>query len=187
MADYRPPQRVIPARILTPTGWIQGHFHVPRLHSFLDFVAQPSPFFNLTDVTVPRAPEPLAFLALRRSAARVVLPTCDERRLFLRDPPNASVRAVTCLLEAGAVSGRLAIPPHLRVSDYLAHHAGFLQLRGVTLGFADAHAGVAFLNASALIAVSDARAAAEERGASVPVEVAAPDDVPLHAIAAPRR
>jgi hypothetical protein len=177
MPEYRPPQRVVPARILTPSGWIQGSFHVPRMQSFLEFVSQPSRFFTLTGVVLGASKRQVPFLALRRSAAAIVVPACDERRLLLaQEPPNAVLRDVTCVLEVGTVSGRLRVPPHLRVSDYLAHGAGFLLLRAAEIG--GAAAPTVLINASGLVAVSDVRpiAPAEEpaRAAEAGAEAAAP-------------
>jgi len=164
MPEYRP-QWVLPARILTPSGWMRGSLHAPRIQSFLEFLAQPAPFFSLTGVELASSQRVLPFLALRRSAANVIVPACDEQRLLLaREPPNGIARLVTCVLEAGTVVGRLAVPPHLRVSDYLAHNSGFLIVRDADLGLAGVLAPIVFLNAGALVAVSDARPLAAEAG-----------------------
>jgi hypothetical protein len=156
MPEYRPPQRVVRARVLTPSGWIRGSFHVPRMHSFHDFLGQRAPFFNLTEVALAARGAELPFLALRRSAARLIVPSADERRLLVAPPPpNAVERTVTCVLDAYAVSGRIALPSQLRVSDYLSHHSGFIQLREADLGQANERTSVVFLNVAALVAVSE--------------------------------
>ncbi|MFL5262514.1 MAG: hypothetical protein ACJ79L_08945 [Anaeromyxobacteraceae bacterium] len=156
MPEYRPPQRVIRARILTPSGWIRGSFHVPRMQSFHDFLGQRGPFFNLTEVAIAARGAELPYLALRRSAVRVIVPSIDERRLLVSAAqPGAVERTVTCVLDAYAVSGRVAVPAHLRVSDYLAHHSGFIQLRDADLGQGHERTSVVFLNVAALVAVSE--------------------------------
>jgi hypothetical protein len=164
--EYRPPQRILPARILTPSGWMRGTFHVPRMQSLLDFVSQQAPFFSLTGVELASSQIVMPFVALRRSAANLIVPACDERSLLLaREQPNAVVLTVTCVLEAGTVSGRLAVPPHLRVSDYLAHSAGFLVMRDADLGLAGVLAPIVLVNAGALVALSDSAPAAAAEAA----------------------
>jgi hypothetical protein len=183
MPEYRPPQRVVPARILTPSGWIQGSFHVPRMQSFVEFLSQPSRFFTLTGVVLGASKRQVPFLALRRSAAAIVVPACDERRLLLaQEPPNAALRDVTCVLDVGTVSGRLRVPPHLRVSDYLAHGAGFLLLRAADVG--GAAAPIVLINASGLVAVSDVRPSAPaEEPAHTAADAGAEAAAPVAAVA----
>jgi hypothetical protein len=60
------------------------------------------------------------------------------------------------------VCGTLTLPPHQRVSDHLAHRPGFIVLRDVELGPARQRAPLAFVNASALVAVAELRADAAE-------------------------
>lgn len=157
MAEYRPPQRRIPARILTPAGWINGTFHLAKLHSFTDFLNANTPFFTLTDVVLPVAKEPVPFVGLRRNAARLVLPVADEEFLLL--PPQqgeTDEHVVHCLLEAGFLSGRLTVKKRLRVSDFLAHQSGFMMLRDCALGEARTPAPLAFVNAQAVVGLGDA-------------------------------
>ena len=156
MPEYRPPQRTIPARILTPAGWMTGTFHLSRLHSFLDYASQSASFFTLTRVTLPGQTDALPFLALRRSAARVILPSCDESQLMLAPPPGETdEHKVRCMLEAGVLSGLLTLKRRVRVSDFLAHHVGFLMLRDCQLGEARIAAPIAFVNSSAVVAIGD--------------------------------
>lgn len=156
MPEYRPPQRTIPARILTPAGWMTGTFHVSRLHSFLDYASQAASFFTLTHVTLPGQKDALPFLALRRSAARVILPSCDESQLMLSPPQGETdEHKVRCMLEAGVLSGMLTLKRRVRVSDFLAHHVGYLMLRDCLLGEARISAPVAFVSSSAVVAIAD--------------------------------
>jgi hypothetical protein len=154
--EYRPPQRTIPARILTPAGWMTGTFHVSRLHSFLDYARQTASFFTLTKVTLPGQKDALPFLALRRSAARVILPSCDESQLMLSPPQGETdEHKVRCMLEAGVLSGMLTLKRRVRVSDFLAHHVGYLMLRDCLLGEARIEAPIAFVSSSAVVAIGD--------------------------------
>lgn len=156
MPEYRPPQRTIPARILTPAGWMTGTFHVSRLHSFLDFASQSNSFFTLTQVTMPGQKDSLPFLALRRSAARVILPSCDESQLMLSPPQGETdEHKVRCMLEAGVLAGKLTLKKRVRVSDFLAHHVGYLMLRDCELGEAKIAAPIAFVNSGAVVAIGD--------------------------------
>lgn len=156
MPEYRPPQRTIPARILTPAGWMTGTFHVSRLHSFLDYASQTASFFTLTHVTLPGQKDALPFLALRRSAARIILPSCDESQLMLAPPQGETdEHKVRCMLDAGVLSGLLTLKKRVRVSDFLAHHVGYLLLRDCELGESHIPAPIAFVNSSAVVAIGD--------------------------------
>jgi hypothetical protein len=156
MPPYHPPQRVLPARILTASGWLRARLHVPRLHALSDYLGHPSPYLPLTNVVLPGSLHEAPFLALRRSAALVVLPACDERRLLLARPPEGAVgHQVTCVFSAGAVCGRMDLPPHTRVSDFLAHHLGFILLREADVGPARTRVPLLFVNASAILAVAE--------------------------------
>jgi hypothetical protein len=154
--DYRPPQRTITARILSPAGWITGTFHLSKLHSFADFLNTSTPFFTLTQVAVPGAAQPAPFVGLRRTAARLILPQAEEADLLLAPPKGeADERNVHCLLEAGSLSGRVSIQKRLRVSDFLAHQTGFILLRDCALGEARTPAPTAFVNAQAVVGIGD--------------------------------
>jgi hypothetical protein len=133
-----------------------GTFHVSRLHSFLDYASQTSSFFTLTGVTLPGQKDALPFLALRRSAARVILPSCDESQLMLSPAQGETDEyKVRCMLEAGALTGLLTLKKRVRVSDFLAHHVGYLMLRDCQLGEALIAAPIAFVSSGAVVAISD--------------------------------
>jgi hypothetical protein len=156
LAEYRPPQRRIPARILTPAGWISGTFHLAKLHSLTDFLNANTPFFTLTDVLMPGGKEPAPFLGLRRNAVRLVLPICEEEYLLLpAQQGEIDEHVVHCLLEAGFLTGRLTVKKRLRVSDFLSHQSGFMMLRDCALGEARTPAPLAFVNAQAVVGLGD--------------------------------
>ncbi len=168
---YRPPQRSISAWILTASRWIRGTFHLPRLHSFLDYLGREAAFFRLTDVELdgdgPQAP----FFALRRNSAVIIAPECPEEDLKLEAPPGAMPHPVDCLLETGMVSGLLALLPNVRVSDYLMHQEGFVVLRAASFppgGLSPpGPTSILFVNARALVGV-------RERNPSTPAVERAP-------------
>jgi hypothetical protein len=154
--EYRPPQRTIPARVLTPAGWISGTFHLAKLHSFTDFLSANTPFYTLTSAVLPAAKAPVRFIGLRRSAARVILPLCDEANLLLVPPQNETdEHRVHCLLEAGSLIGTLAVKKRLRLSDFLSHQTGFVMLRDCALGEARTAAPLAFVNAQSLVGMGE--------------------------------
>lgn len=154
--EYRPPQRTLPARILTPAGWINGTFHLAKLHSFMDYLNANTAFYTLTDVVLPAVKKPAKFIGLRRSAARLVLPIGDESQLLLGPPPaDATDERVYCLLEAGFLTGTLALKKRLRVSDHLAHQTGFMLLRNCALGDAATPAPICFVNSQAVVGMGD--------------------------------
>jgi hypothetical protein len=156
MSEYRPPQRTIPARILTPAGWIAGTFHVAKLHSFADFLAASTAFYTLTEVVLPTLKSPAPFVGLRRSAARLILPLSDEAQLLLApQPPDLEAKRVYCLLEAGFLAGTLAVKQRLRLSDHLSIQSGFMLLRDCALGEAKTPAPLAFVNAQAIVGIGE--------------------------------
>lgn len=165
MPVYHPPQRAVGAHVLSLASWIRATFHVPKPHVFDDHLARGRTFFTLTDAALGAGP-PIPFLALRASAAHVVVPDAAEEPLL---PPPASgtrPREVSCYLEHVALHGTLDLMPGVRTSDFFAHQDGFIKLRRCRVvppipGLAEPIA-VAFVNARAVVAV------AEEGGATTP-------------------
>jgi len=168
MSSYRPQQRVIPARVLTPNGWLRGSIHLPRFHSVIEFLAQGSPYLTLTGVATAGREE-LPFVAIRRSAALLVLPCCDERQLLLAATPGARHRRVVCVLPCGAVTATVAIESPLRLSDWLSCQESFFAVRDVDLGPAGTRAPLALVNAGALLSVAELPAEAQPSAEVVPL------------------
>lgn len=179
MGAYHPPQRAIRAAVLTSARWIHATFHLPRLHAFDDHLARGRTFLPLTQVGFDLG-EPVAFLALRRSAAVVVAPECRPQMLLLASPADVQPRHVTCHLERVSVRGSLDLRPAVRTSDFLAHQDGFIALRDCTLvppiPGRDERLPVVFVNARAIVAVAEERPPAA--AAHEPVVAAAPPPVP---------
>lgn len=159
LSAYRPPQRSIAARILTAPRWIRGTFHLPKLHSFLEYLGREAAFYRLTGVSLDEEGPELPFFALRCSSAAIIVPECREEELKLDAVPGAMPHPVDCLLETGMASGLLALLPNVRVSDYLMHQGGFVVLRAVTFPprplSPPGPAEVVFINARALVGVRE--------------------------------
>lgn len=175
---YHPPQRVVPALVLSLARWIRGTFHPPKLHSFEDHLARGRTFFTLTDVSLVSGP-PLPYLALRVAATHLVVPQVPERELLLQPVSGTSPREVSCYLEHVAVHGSLDVLPGVRTSDFFAHQEGFIALRRCRL--VPALAGLAepipvlFVNARSIVAVAEHSTRA---GAERAVETATRTPVP---------
>lgn len=155
---YHPPQRAVGAFILSLSRWIRATFHLPKLHAFEEHLARGRAFFSLTNVSLGVGP-PLEFLALRASAAHLVVPERADRELSLAPAPDVRPRDVSCYLEHVAVHGTLELLPGIRTSDFLAHQDGFILLRTCTIvpplqGRPEPHP-VVFVNARAIVAVAD--------------------------------
>jgi len=150
----RPEQRKVTARIYTPSGWILATFHVPTGQGFTDFLNASKDFFALTEVQLPRQTKPLAFLALQRTAAILLMPEDRE----IGEPEDGSVtHQVSCLLEGGVLMGALRLPESMRVSDHLMDRSSrFLVLRDCTVGL-DAAGGNASVEAASVAIVNSGR------------------------------
>lgn len=177
--SYHPPQRATPAFIFSLDRWIRGTFHLAKLHAFEDHLARDRAFFPLTEVALGQGTV-LAFLALRASAAHLVVPEGAERELLRSGAPasDARSREVSCYLERVAVHGILELPPGVRTSDYLANRDGFIALRGCRIvaplpGRPEPHA-VVFVNAGAILAVAEEGGRVAEHGPEAPGKTDAP-------------
>jgi hypothetical protein len=125
------------------------------MHSFADHLAS-LPLFNVTNAMLPGAGEPLPFLALRRDAMGVVVPSDDESRLLLAPPTGErSTHVVTCLLPWGTVTGELELLANVRVSDYLLHQQGFICLRNAQPAGGGELLPLVLINARSLVGVSE--------------------------------
>lgn len=166
MTPYVPPQREVPALVLSVSRWLRATFHLPQRHAFDDHLGKGRSFYPLTDVAFT-ADSTLPFLALRASAVHVVVPEVAEKALLLSSPAGAKPREVSCYLENLAVHGKLELLPGVRTSDFLAHQEGFITLRTCRIvpavpGFAEP-VPVLFLNALAVVGVTEEGEAAEVR------------------------
>jgi hypothetical protein len=166
---YHPPQRAVGAWVLSVARWMRCTFHLPEPHAFDDYLHQGRAFLPLTDVAIGTA-APLPFLALRGSAAQVVVPEAPEDRLHL-SPQAGTPRLVSVYLEHVAVHGMLRLQPGVRTSDFFGHHEGYVALRDCRIvppaeGMAEL-LPLAFVHARAIVAVA-------EEGGTVAVDGAPP-------------
>lgn len=149
------PQKKIPSRIYTPSGFILGTFHVSERQSLVSHL-ESNDFFTLTDVTLPRQSRPLPFLALQRSATLLVVPSGAEPVTGIE---GGVVHQVSCLLSGGVVMGALRLPDKERVSDHLMGTKGFVVLRDCTIGVDESGrveaTQVALVNARAVVGVAE--------------------------------
>lgn len=155
---YHPPQRAIAASILSLDHWFRATFHLPKLHAFEEHLARGRNFFSLTNVAFDRGAV-LEFMALRASAAHLVVPEVAERELRLQPASGTEPREVSCYLEHVAVHGTIELRRDLRTSDFLAHKRGFIILRSCRIVPALPRRAeplpVVFVNANAIIAVAE--------------------------------
>lgn len=162
---YHPPQRAVGAFILSLDHWIRATFHLSRLHAFEEHLARGRAFFSLTNVVIGGGTV-LDFLALRASAAHLVIPELMERELHAPPAAGARARDVSCYLENVAVHGTLELLPGVRTSDFLAHQDGFIPLRACRivppLAGRPEPLPVVFVNAEAILAVAEEAAAVGE-------------------------
>ncbi len=160
MTGYRPPQRAVRAAVLCGARWLEGTFHVPRLHAFDDHLSNAHPFLVLTDVLLGAGP-PKPVLALRAAVAQVVVPREPVEALLLNEVPNARLRKVTCYLERVALHGSVALLPGVRTSDFLAHQDGFITLRACRMVPALSDQGeppaTVLVNSASVVAVAEDR------------------------------
>lgn len=125
-----PEQRAVPARILTPRGWIQGTFHPPKTAHILDYLNRAGPYVNITEVTSGPSEHVLPYLSIQRAAISLVLP--DEPVPLVAGAMTNRHR-VYCLLAEGSVMATLDVRTQVRVSDYFMNRTGFVPLRDVQL------------------------------------------------------
>lgn len=154
---YHPPQRAVGSCCFVSSRWIQGTFHLSKLHGFDDHLRKLRTFFPLTEVDLGAGPLP--FLAVRASAIQAVAPTVREEELLLSPVAGAAPRAVSCYLDHLAIHGTLDLLAGVRTSDFLGHQDGFIPLRGCRVvpgapGLPEPLA-VVFVNARAIVAVAE--------------------------------
>jgi hypothetical protein len=153
---YKPPQATLVAQVRTAAGEVRATFHIPKDHSFVDHLARFA-FWNLTDVTLPGAKDPLPFFSLRSAAALIVIPEGNEAALHLApfQGPTEKHRIACLLVRFGAVTGEIELLPGTRVSDYVTRHIGFFCLRDAKVTGEEKKLPAVLVNAAALVGVSE--------------------------------
>lgn len=174
---YHPPQRAVGAFVLSLDRWIRGTFHLAKLHAFEEHLARGRAFFSLTNVALGQGAS-VPFLALRASAAHLVVPEVAARELRLKPVTGTVPREVSCYLEHVAVHGTLELLANVRTSDFLAHQTGFIVLRACRivppLPGRPAPVPVVFVNAGAILAVAEEGGRVDDRPVDTPAKTPAP-------------
>ena len=129
-----PQVRTVPARVLTPIGWVQGSFTVPRLHSFVDHLDHAGPSLRLRGVRLPGRKDPVKTFVVQRNAVILVIPDADGQFERTELVSGRKVdHALSCLLQHGVVHGRLTTLASVPVAEFMLHHAGFVILRDAVI------------------------------------------------------
>ena len=134
-----PPVRSVAVRVLTPIGWMQGVFVLPRMHAFVDFVEHAGPFLRIHDVRLPGRKDAVRTFVMQRNAVLLVVPEDAEHLEKAEMTASAKVaHRVSCLMEHGVVHGKLVIVADVAIGDFLLHHSGFVVLRDCVIQLRDA-------------------------------------------------
>jgi hypothetical protein len=120
-------ERQVRMKILTERGWLEGTLRLPQAVRLVDWLNRAGAFLTLTDVHA--GDHTIPYLSLRKSAVRIAAPTQAEDVSSNVTGGEPTPRTVWCMLANGSVRGTLDVLEHVRVSDFLAHHAGFVGLR----------------------------------------------------------
>lgn len=124
MSDYHPPQQTVSGRILTSAGWLEGSLHLAKLHSLAEYLSHHA-WYPMTDVVLARVGT-MPFFALRRDETLLVSTHQPPPKESL--PASATQTRVTLLFPGGAVDGLVAVPPGLRLFDFVTRTTSFVQV-----------------------------------------------------------
>jgi hypothetical protein len=121
--------RLVPVRILTTAGWIVGKLHVAAEWRMISYINHVPEFFTLADVILEGRAQVLPLFTLQRSAIQFVVVETEEDRQLDLPPRNQVTHMVSCLMQNGALHGRVDITRGVRLSDFLSRAKGFVLLR----------------------------------------------------------
>ena len=134
MSGYKPSQRRVRVDLLAIAGWISGTLHVPFKNSALATFNRKSEFLPMTDASAAPGEPPIHFLAMRRSA--IVLAVPSEEELERPVAPQIGTHAhlnVRFHLHDSSVEGTVEALASLRISDFLETNPGFVVMSDCTL------------------------------------------------------
>ncbi len=143
-SSYQPDIREIPGHCYAAVYWVSGAICLPARRALQDHLNQSEAFLRLRGARIAGADSELSFLALRRDSISMIAPSERAERLQRDGVGRQQERRVTCLLEAGVVTGTLELMASLRVSDHLMREAGFILLRDCGLVWAARRAPLPF-------------------------------------------
>ncbi len=125
MNSTHPPQQAVHARVLTGAGWLEGQFHLAKLHAFSEYLAHHG-WYPLTDVVMAKVGL-LPFLEL--SQRETLLVAVPPEAIPPPSPLERHDVSATLLLPGGSVDGTLALATSLRLSDFVQHTTGFIHVK----------------------------------------------------------
>jgi hypothetical protein len=141
MSQYQLSMKMIPCAILTHSGWIEGTFHVPQHHGFIEFLTRSEDYLKLTEVNLPYLKKHIQFFVLRRDEVQAIIPRCQESLLNLpHTTKNPKLHQVTLLLLNGCIVGTMNIEINSRVSDYMMKGHQWIPLHDCLMGVSPAAA-----------------------------------------------
>lgn len=124
--------RLVTCRILSYAGWIEASMRLAPRMAFIDHLNRPDQLYRLVDVKLPGQTVHLPFFALTRSSTVAVVPMDGAE-----SPPRLEGRRshkTEWLLHNGIIiEGTLDLYEGIRISDHLAHRAGFIALHDCTI------------------------------------------------------
>ncbi len=156
MTSKTEPRSYVAVRVHTTVGWIAGKLSMPEGQSLSAHLEHAGTHLRLVEVALPGRLAPLDFFALERSGAILIV---AEEPIDAAQGGQADPHTVSCLFEAGMLSGVLAVPRGVRFSDYLSTANGFLPFKDARLrphnDQAEQRFGVAFVNPRRVIGFSE--------------------------------
>ncbi len=129
MSPIHPPLLPVPVAVATQSGIVSGTIYVPEVLGVLGYLNQAEELIKLTDARIPGSSAVHPFLAIRKPATSMVVPSAQA--MVRKSEAGGTLRerrSVTCLLVHGSISGALEVPESLRTSDYLLRANGFIDL-----------------------------------------------------------
>lgn len=125
-------KRLVPCRILSYAGWIEGSMGVASRAALIDHLNRPEQLYRLVDAKLPGQTVVLPFFALTRSSTVAVVPMEPEEAAPVIEGRKAH-KTVWLLHDGIIVEGTLDLFEGVRVSDHLAHRTGFVALHDCTV------------------------------------------------------
>lgn len=157
--SYHPPQQVVRAKVLTTSGWLEGTFHMGKLHAFSEYLGHHT-WYPMTDVVMEKVGA-LPFFALARSHTLLVaLPTAAVENAAGAGVIEQRRHTATLLTNAAAIDGELALMSGVRLSDFIERTTGYLWVHNASVkvwaeGEARAFTGL-LVNPQHLVGVTEA-------------------------------
>jgi hypothetical protein len=120
--------------VLAVAGWVGAVVHVPAKTSLAATLNKKAEFLALTEVVPEPGADVVPFLAIRRQAILLMVPSAADVDLYsgAQHGVHGELR-ITCLLQHASVEGTVRALAGQRVSDFLETNAGFVLLSNCSL------------------------------------------------------